>query len=341
MSLLQCDQCKNMLKDPIFIPCGYSICKRHIDESTSHITPCRFCNKVHQDPFVANQKVSRLLDILNRTKDSLTDLSDKTQAYERLKQNPPDFVNSRFDELKRRVEEERDKIVEFVRLQVDLETEKCISEIENHRERCLNRLDVTINDEFDFTIDRSYINAKLAKINEFFVSNKISEHIWDEIYHETNLMYEKVTTKIADLQESYMDKCFYRFEPGFDYDKKIDFGRLIVEQAKANGDQIETISCIDSRINSDFLTLPYSPIETVRQIGMKFARKSTYKRRNGSKNDSDAISRNESQPIREARRFKRTLGHTSFVYCICFDRSGEYIFTVSSQPFIILFLINF
>ena len=103
MSLLQCDRCKNMLKDPIFIPCGYSICKRHIDESTFQITPCSFCNKVHQDSFVANQKVSRLLDILNRTKDSLTDLSDKTQAYERLKQNPPDFVNSCFDDLKRRV----------------------------------------------------------------------------------------------------------------------------------------------------------------------------------------------------------------------------------------------
>jgi hypothetical protein len=242
-----------------------------------------------------------------------------------------------------------DKIVEFVRFQVDLEAEKCISEIDNHRERCLNRLDANINDEFDFFIDQSYINAKSAKINEFFVSNKISEHIWDEIYHETNLMYEKVTTKIADLQESYMDKCFYRFEPAFDYDKKIDFGRLIVEQAKANGDQIETISCIDSpqqqqtaaQINSESLTLPNSPIETVRQIGMNFARKSTYKRGNGSKNDSDA---NESQPIRKALRFKRTLGHTSFVYCICFDRSGEYIFTVSSQPFIIskfLIQVNF
>ena len=236
MSLLQCDQCKETLKDPIFIPCGYSICKRHIDESTSHINPCGFCNKVHQESFVVNQKVARLLDILNRTKANLNQLSDKSKAYERMKQNPADFVNARFDELKRRVEEERDKIVGFVRSQVDLERKKLVDEIEDYRKRCLTRLELKQPPPSNayFFQDVSDVNGKLADINEFLVSQKISEDLWEEIYEQTNCMCERVKTKIRELEESFMHPVVYRFEPAFDYSKRIAFGRLVVERERDN-----------------------------------------------------------------------------------------------------------
>jgi hypothetical protein len=171
-----------MLKDPIFIPCGYSICKRHIDESES--TSCQFCDKIHQESFVVNQKVSRLLEILNRTKANLNNLSDKSQTYERLKQNPNDFVNARFDDLKSQIGKERDKIVGFVKRQIDLEAEKCITDVENHRKGCLNRL---INPPLNN--DNLEINSKVAKSNELLVSNKISEDIWDDINRETDILY--------------------------------------------------------------------------------------------------------------------------------------------------------
>ena len=300
MSLLECDECKKTLKEPIFMPCGYSICKSHIDQSTYQTIPCRFCKNIHQESFVVNEKVSRLLKILNRTKESLSKLSDKTRAYERLKESPLNFVNSRFDELKRQVKQERDKIVEFITIQVDLEASKFVNEIESHRERCLKRLQMSPPK----ALDLNYINAKLADINEFLLSNKISEDIWDEINEQTNRMYEKVTAKMNDLHEVLMDRAVYRFEPVFDYTKKIGLGRLII---KANGGQNETVSPVSiSQPNNRSIKV----------------RKSTYKRQNCS----TANSHDKSQPI---RRFKRTLGHTNCVYCICFDRSGEYIFTVS------------
>ena len=417
MSLLQCDQCKNILKDPIFIPCGYSICKRHIDESTSHSTPCAFCQNVHKGSFVVNQKVSRLLDILNRTKANLNNLSDKTKAYERLKQRPVDFVTARFDELKRQVEAERDKIVEFVRSQVDLETKKCVKQIENHRDRCLNLLDVKPTSSADFLIDQSEINAKLAKSKELLVSNKISEDVWEDINKEANSMYEEVKRKLTTLQESLLDRCVYRFEPGFNYNKQIAFGKVIVEKVKDNGTQIEAISSnsispaiqmekspnptanpsqsenevtqtqnqiqvsqseqisssnqqktvktaqkqIISRqqtqpktpqqkttpqINNQSLPLTTTTTQTaqrklattVEQNGVKLvSRKSSiYKKPNilsKAKSGFNSIRSNKSQPIAiaMARRFKRIFGHINYVYCICFDRTGEYIFTVSGQ----------
>ena len=231
MSLLKCDQCEEILIDPIFMPCGFSICKRHIDESTSHINPCRFCNKVHKESFVVNLKVSRLLDIFNRTKSNLNELSEKSKAYERLKQNPADFVNARFDEVKRRVEEERDKIVGFVRRQVDLEVEKSVNEIEDLRKRCLNAMELKRPSNAYFFQDAKF---KLADINQFLDSQKISEDLWEEIYEQTNLMCEKVTEKIGDLEEGFIRPVVYRFEPAFDYSKRIAFGRLVVEKERDN-----------------------------------------------------------------------------------------------------------
>ena len=239
MSLLQCDQCEETLIEPIFIPCGHSICKRHIDESTSHKNPCQFCNQVHQESFVVNKKVARLLDILNRTKANLNQLSDKSKAYERLKQNPADFVNARFDELKRRVEQERDKIVGFVKSQVDLERKKLVDEIEDLRKRCLNKLELKPPSNAYFFNDVSDVNGKLADINEFLVSQKISEDLWEEIYEQTNCMCEQVKAKIGDLEESFMDRVVYRFEPAFDYSKRIAFGRMVVERDR---EQIEPVS---------------------------------------------------------------------------------------------------
>jgi hypothetical protein len=331
---------------------------------------------------------------LNRTKANLKNLSDKTQAYERLKQRPADFVTARFDELKRQVEAERDKLVDFVRLQVDLETKKCVKQIENHRERCLNLLDVKPTSSADFLIDQSEINAKLAKSKELLVSNKISEDVWEDINKEANLMYEEVKIKLTALQESLLDRCVYRFEPAFDYNKQIAFGKVIVEKVKDNGAQIETISSnsispaiqspnptanpsqseievtqtdnqiqvsqseqissnnqrqtvktpqqqTTSQINNQSTTTQTAQRKlatTVEQSGVKLVsrKSSTYKTPNifsKAKSGFDSINRNKSQPIAiaMARRFKRIFGHINYVYCICFDRTGEYIFTVSCQ----------
>ena len=290
MSLLQCDQCKNILKDPIFIPCGYSICKRHIDESTSHTKPCGFCQNVHKDSFVVNQKVSRLLDIFNRTKSNLNNLTDKSKVYERLKQKPVDFVNSRFDGLKREVEAERDKIVEFVRSQVDLEINKCVKEIENHRERCLNLIDVK---QPDLYMDISEINEKLVKSKQLLVSNKVSEDVWEGIDSEANLMFEEVRRKLTALQESLLDRCVYRFEPEFDYNKQIDFGRVVVERVKDNGAQIETISSVN--VSHD-IQRDKSPNPTANQSRSEIEVRQTEKQIRV--NQSEQISPNNQQAVK-------------------------------------------
>jgi hypothetical protein len=340
MSLLQCDQCKDTLKDPIFIPCGYSICKRHIDEWTSNKTACTFCNKIHKDSFVVNQKVSRLLDILNRTKSSLTKLTDETQAYERLKQRQTEFVNSRLDELKRQVEQEGDKIVEFFRRQADFKTNRCVSEIEHHRETCLNLLDVKPSSA-DFFLDNSDINAKLANFNELLISNKISEDNWDDINEQTNSMNEEVTAKITALEKNYMYRAVYRFESAFDYSKKIAFGRLMVEQEKTNRDQNQTAnsSSISTAIQQPKAT-NQPEIEVNQQMQPKqssqqnMANNESLKLPISSSTTLTTTATNQQQittSLNNARRFKRIFGHFNYVYCICFDRTGEYIFTVSCQ----------
>ena len=111
--------------------------------------------------------------------------------------------------------------------------EKCVNEIEDLRKRCLNMMELKPPPPMNpyFFQDLSEFDAKLADINQFLVSQKISEDLWEEIYEQTNLMCEKVTEKIGDLEEGFIRPVVYRFEPAFDYSKLIAFGRLVVEKA--------------------------------------------------------------------------------------------------------------
>lgn len=36
----------------------------------------------------------------------------------------------------------------------------------------------------------------------------------------------------------------------------------------------------------------------------------------------------DANPMASARRFIQIVGHTTYVYCLCFDRTGKYFFTV-------------
>lgn len=66
--LYNCSQCNQLLVEPVTIPCGYSVCKRHLDEQLSRKTneestfQCGICLVEHCVPregFVINKLYSR------------------------------------------------------------------------------------------------------------------------------------------------------------------------------------------------------------------------------------------------------------------------------------------
>ena len=65
-NLFDCEQCDQLLVDPVTLPCGYSLCKRHLDEKLdrapkriklmeantqeSNIFLCELCKENHYIP---------------------------------------------------------------------------------------------------------------------------------------------------------------------------------------------------------------------------------------------------------------------------------------------------
>ncbi len=51
--LFDCCQCNLLLVDPVALPCGYNVCKQHIDElldNSNNKLKCQFCPRDHPIP---------------------------------------------------------------------------------------------------------------------------------------------------------------------------------------------------------------------------------------------------------------------------------------------------
>jgi hypothetical protein len=71
-NLFDCKQCDQLLIDPVTLLCGYSVCKRHLDELLEsnpkdlNIFSCKLCDDEHCIPkkgFVINKNIQNALDI--------------------------------------------------------------------------------------------------------------------------------------------------------------------------------------------------------------------------------------------------------------------------------------
>ncbi len=71
-NLFDCKQCNRLLVDPVTLSCGYSVCKRHLDEllefspEESNNFLCKLCDDEHCIPkkgFSINKSIRNALDI--------------------------------------------------------------------------------------------------------------------------------------------------------------------------------------------------------------------------------------------------------------------------------------
>lgn len=235
MSLILCDYCKSVLDDPVYIPCGFNVCQKHVNGSSSseampQSKPCTFCGKTHLDPYVRNQKLADLINLLNIAKQSCTHLTARLNSYTSLKFKPLDFINSHFQKLEQQVDFEAAKLKNHLLNQVDTARGACLKEVSELREKCVSSLEVKPSAEFLNELNEA--NSKLAKFTEFLQTNKISEDIWDNIVQQTKQLDKEISDKIRNLQNIYLLNANYRFQSKFDYSRYIiPFGHILAQSS--------------------------------------------------------------------------------------------------------------
>lgn len=338
-SLLQCDYCKNILVDPVIVPCGYSICQAHVPVADTATAPqCFFCGKVHADAYAKHLKLAHLLAVRTSAQNACASLGQQLNVYRSLKLRPVEFIDARFAVVRGHIAAERDRLKAHVCAQVDAAAERALSSTVENRERCVAVLETKPCGSFFAELDA--MGGKLAAFGDLLHTNKISEDVWDGIVREAGECERELRAKTAALEASYLLDVEYSFAPRFDYDKPIRFGEvrvvarnptapvqqqqqpqpqrppqpqpMVAAAATSTTTLVADVGPAPSRIESG-LTPPTTATPPIQSTTTTITTNST----------------NTSNNSNEPKRHIRILGHIDYVYCVCFDRTGEFIFTVN------------
>lgn len=184
-----CYQCKQIYENPVSLPCGITICQKHIVDQQ----PCMFCKRVHiKEPLVKNPIFKNLLTLLNESKNANQRLKNQANILHATASKPLEIINSHLDNLKNEVLTEKRRILDFIHAKIDEQTDMCISQIEEYRESCKTSLDVKFPQNPFFEVTK-FFGEMQEKINENTTFLKsVCEESWNAIIQTSDSMCQEV-----------------------------------------------------------------------------------------------------------------------------------------------------
>ena len=212
-NLFDCEQCNQLLVDPITLPCGYSVCKRHLDELLVNAPKemnkfeCELCKEKHCIPekgFAINRRIQNGLDIklnslkLNSVyeecKKKINEAKYQIQKIEILEKDPENYVFEYFEELKRQVDLRREEL----KLRLDECSDQIIESIESTKENYIKlskeskRLSTKIEES----------KEELTKLIDRFDTFEIDEKKFEEIRQSLRILNGGLTRKLSEYKDS-------------------------------------------------------------------------------------------------------------------------------------------
>ncbi len=214
--LLDCEQCLQLLVNPITIPCGYSVCKKHLDEQLENSMEenkfqCVLCQRQHVVPtegFVINRRLQDALEIeLNKFKPSqayedckkiINDAKDYVAKIEALNKDPETYIYDYFEEIKRLVDLRREEI----KLRVDSCSDEMIRSIENSKENCVRLAKEGRRLKMDINKQKKVLDELLERFDRFdknFDSNTLNNGFTSFGYAYQHPNYQQETNKAQSI----------------------------------------------------------------------------------------------------------------------------------------------
>ncbi len=110
-NLFDCEQCNLLLVEPVALPCGYSVCKRHLDRLLKNTSKeinkfeCELCKENHyisRKGFSINKRIQNALNIKFNTlklnpvyeecKKEINDAKNNIEKIGHLEKDPENFI---------------------------------------------------------------------------------------------------------------------------------------------------------------------------------------------------------------------------------------------------------
>lgn len=201
-SLFDCDLCHKTLVDPITVPCGNSVCKRHIDVSLENepnrtFLECEICHVEHTIPkegFMVNKRIQKclniqlntlkLLPVYDECKEVIRIAKENVAKIEKLEANAESYIYEYFEDIKRQVDLRRENL----KAKIDKYSDETIQSIESSQlsyiklSKDVNRLAENIDKS------KNELNEFVAGFDTFEIDEK---------------KFETIKKKVSDLNDSF------------------------------------------------------------------------------------------------------------------------------------------
>ena len=237
--ILICKLCNECYEDPIILPCGRSVCSKHVYiESKSDVFKCLLCAKKHLIPakrFCKNEDLNQLISVSdkyvnidnmlgeNNTKaaELCSKLEDSIKNNQSLSNNPSFYVYDYFSKVKSDLDTNRELLIKIINKNYD----HLLTEIEEAESRCIINIEKLETNISILNKSIQSFNQKYASFISFSKSPKLNS---DQEWFEFENKIEKEISK-----SNYMNK---KFQNDLLIDKIYEFKSKLIKNENLLGD---------------------------------------------------------------------------------------------------------
>jgi hypothetical protein len=216
---LKCAICKNILDTPVLLPCGNSICKKHVSQEMKEYD-CPLCADLHQIPAGGFYPIKALekqlrahvqcLSIPSEYETALKSVKSFEKQFEELKQfhqDPYFYVEKVIGNLK----SETDLMREKLKVSIDEKANEVIKQLEDYLRECKTNLnEPTKFKEIDENVKRmSGLGDKWKQCLATFSSNARE---WTLVREESLKEQNQLRSKLAEYQQNVLLRKLNEYE---------------------------------------------------------------------------------------------------------------------------------
>lgn len=238
INAIKCCNCKQILKSPIILPCGHSICNKHVSEKgliEIYCYECLKCFKIPKDGFNPNTVLDQIIELqiarldlgknYNQAKDSCRKLGSKLDASDTLRSDPMYFIFETINELKIRVDLKREEL----KKKVDDEADKFLKELDDYINECKKHVDSSKEYQEQEKKIRENIDSIRSELNNWLKNLsilKVDEEKWLKIHVQSEEAITKMETLIKSIQQILLLNKFEASKERVAEFEKADFVEL-------------------------------------------------------------------------------------------------------------------
>ncbi len=262
-NLLKCKICTAIFDSPILLPCGETVCKKHLNqvdlfEIVDDRFECLFCGEEHKIPsngFPYNKALEQLVqynldqielgDAYKGAKISFENFNLKIETLEKIKIDPGGYINEHFSDIMDEIDARRIKL----KSELDYYYDNLIQHLRLHLNQCLVML------KSNKTVENNNLNYFKASREAFekelkYLPTISDENKWKSIELNAKILCNSIDFKINELKNSLLLNNAYEFKKADLVVNPKMFGDLVITTNKNHIDHKEILE-LNKRLMSN------------------------------------------------------------------------------------------